>query len=196
MHVYKFRVLLEDQDDFLRDYEIGSKQTFGDFHRILIDSLNLDGNVLASFSVCDSKWKKMKEITLIDMMDSVPEPEDTFDEDEEPKFRMPMFVMDDVKIKDMIDDPHQRLIYEFDFLNPQLFFIELIKISDAVPGIEYPVCVKQMGQLTKTAISLPSFDFDEIDDEAMMQEVDDMVKDGQLDEEDTADENPPSEIPW
>jgi hypothetical protein len=196
MHVYKFRVLLEDQDDFLRDYEIASKQTFGDFHRILIDSLNLDGKELASFSVCDSKWKKTKEITLIDMMDNVPEPEDSFDEDEEPKPRMPMFVMDDVKIKDMIDDPHQRLIYEYNFLTPQLLFIELIKISDAVPGVEYPVCVKQVGQLVNNAIPLPSFDFDDIDNEAMMQEVDDMIKDGQLDEEDAPDEASSSDLPW
>jgi hypothetical protein len=196
MHVYKFRVLLEDQDDFLRDYEIGSKQTFGDFHRILIDSLKLDGKELASFSVCDSRWKKIKEITLIDMMDSAAEREDSFDEDEEPKFRMPMYVMDDVKIKDMIDDPHQRLIYEYNFLNPQLFFIELIKISDAVPGKEYPVCVKQTGELTKTAVPLPSFDFDDIDDEAILQEVDDMIKDGQLDEEDTSEESTSADLPW
>jgi len=196
MFVYKFRVLLEDQDDFLRDYEIGSKQTFGDFHRILIDSLNLDGKELASFSVCDSKWKKIKEITLIDMMDNLQEPEDLFDEDDEPKVRMPMFVMDNVKIKDMIDDPHQRLIYEYNFLSPQLFFIELIKISEAVPGVEYPVCVKKMGELAKTIVPLPSFDFDEIDDDAMMQEVDDMIKDGQLDEEDTSEEAPPTDLPW
>jgi hypothetical protein len=196
MHVYKFRVLLEDQDDFLRDYEIGSKQTFGDFHRILIGSLNLDGKELASFSVCDSRWKKIKEITLIDMMDSAEEQEDSFDEDEEPKFRMPMFVMDDVKIKDMIDDPHQRLIYEYNFLNPQLFFIELIKISEAVPGKDYPVCVKQTGELTKAAVPLPSFDFDDIDDEAILQEVDDMIKDGQLDEEDTSEESASTDLPW
>ena len=196
MHVYKFRVLLEDQDDFLRDYEIGSKQTFGDFHRILVDSLSLDGKELASFSVCDSNWKKLKEITLIDMMDASPESDDSFEEDEEPKFRMPMFVMDDVKIKDMIDDPHQRLIYEYNFLNPRLFFIELIKISESVPGVEYPVCVKKAGELTKTVVPLPSFDFDEMDDVAMMQQVDDMIKDGQLDEEDTSEENTASELPW
>jgi hypothetical protein len=196
MHIYKFRVLLEDQDDFLRDYEIGSKQTFGDFHRLLIDSLELDSKELASFSVCDSRWKKMKEITLVDMMDNMQEPDDTFDDDENPKPRMPMFVMDDVKIKDMIDDPHQRLIYEYNFLNSRLFFIELIKISDAVPGVNYPKCVKQTGQLLNTVVPLPSFDFDEIDNEAMMQEVDDMIKDGQLDEEDTTDETPPSEIQW
>jgi len=196
MHTYKFRVLVEDQDDFLRDYEIGSKQTFADFHNILIDTLNLDGKELASFSVCDSKWKKTKEITLIDMMDNAAEPEDSFDEDEEPKPRMQMFVMADVKIKDMIDDPHQRLIYEHNFLNPQLFFIELIKISEAVPGKEYPVCVKQTGELTKTAVPLPSFDFDEIDDDAVLQEVDDMIKDGQLEEEDTSEETPSSDLPW
>jgi len=196
MFVYKFRVLLEDQDDFLRDIEIGSKQTFGDFHKVLIASVSLEGKELSSFFVCDSKWKKHKEITLIDMGESVLEPPATFDEDEIPEPAMPVFVMDSVRIKDMIDDPHQRLIYEYDFLNPRTFYIELLKINEARPDIEYPVCVKQQGQLTSPVIPF-IFDTDEVevDEAAMLQELNEMVDEGQLDTE-SSDEALPADLPW
>jgi Plasmid pRiA4b ORF-3-like protein len=197
MFVYKFRVLLEDQDDFLRDIEIGSKQTYGDFHKALITSVNLDGKELSSFFVCDSKWKKLKEITLIDMGDNSQEPPAKLDEDEIPEPAMPVFVMDNVRIKDMIDDPHQRIIFEYDFLNPRTFYIELLKINEAKPDVEYPVCVKQQGQLTSPAVPF-IFDADEVeivDEAAMLQELNEMVDEGQLDTE-SSDEAPPVDLPW
>ncbi len=198
MFVYKFRVLLEEQDDFLRDIEIGSKQTFGDFHKALMASANLDTKESASFYVCDSKWKKFKEITLTDLSENMQEPPATaFDEDNVPVPAMPVFVMDQVKIKDMIDDPHQRLIYEYDLLNPRIFFIELLKINDANPGVDYPVCVKQHGQLASPVIPFifDADDVDTVDEQAMLQELNELVDEGQLDTE-TTDEAPPADLPW
>ena len=198
MFVYKFRVLLEDQDDFLRDIEIGSKQTFGDFHEVLVASVNLDVKELSSFFVCDSKWKKLKEITLVEMGNNTQEPVATLDDDEIPEPAMPVFLMDDVRIKDMIDDPHQRIIFEYDFSKSRLFFIELLKINEARPGIEYPVCIKQQGQLTNAVVVPFIFEADEpevVDEQAMMQELNELVDEGQLDTE-SSDEALPTDLPW
>lgn len=198
MFVYKFRILLEDQDEFLRDIEIGSKQTFGDFHKALIASVNLEEKELSSFFICDSKWKKLKEITLTDMGNNGQEPITEYDEDDLPVPAIPVFLMDSVRIKDMIDDPHQRMVFEHDFLNPRLFFIELLKINESRPDVEYPVCVKQLGQLTSATAVPFIFDSDEadvVDEQAMLQELNELVDEGQLDTEST-DEALPADLPW
>jgi hypothetical protein len=168
MHTYKFRVIVEDQDDFVRDFEIRSNQTFQEFYNIIRQTVTLQGNELASFFICDSKWRKRKEITLLDMQDeTIADPiiEDDDDEFRKPVKKLPTFTMENAKMKDFIEDPAQRIILEYDFLNPTVFFIELFKIFDAVTGIEYPRCVKKEGELILpfrlTDHSLPLPDEDE-----------------------------------
>ena len=151
MHTYKFRMIVEDQDDFVRDYEIRSNQTYLDLYNIIRKTVTLQGNELASFFICDSKWRKKKEITLLDMLDetiadTIPD-EDEDDEFRKPIKKLPTFTMENAKIKDFIEDPAQRILLEYDFLNPSVFFIELFKIFDAKSDVEYPHCVKSVGEL-------------------------------------------------
>ena len=69
MFYYKFRVYFDEVEDFVRDIEILANDNFESLHNILYKSIGLEGNELASFSLCDSKWNKQNEITLIDMKD-------------------------------------------------------------------------------------------------------------------------------
>ncbi|MEZ5082068.1 MAG: hypothetical protein R2750_01225 [Bacteroidales bacterium] len=69
MHIYKFRMLSGENDDFVRDIEIQASQTFKHFHDIINDCIVMKGNELASFHICDQKWNKNTEITLIDMLE-------------------------------------------------------------------------------------------------------------------------------
>ena len=39
MYIYKFRLLYDEIEGFVRDYEIGAKQTFKDFHDIILQSI-------------------------------------------------------------------------------------------------------------------------------------------------------------
>lgn len=152
MHAYRFRLLAEDQDEFLRDIDILAKQSFEDFHKFLTTLFKLNSAELASFYICDNKWRRLKELTLIDMkQDEGPEDED---EDEKPlkKSKLPVFVMNQVRIKDMIDDPHQRLIYEYDFLNPVIFYIELFKIVPGDKNRDYPLCSRSEGEFVRAPI--------------------------------------------
>ncbi|MBK6962828.1 MAG: hypothetical protein IPH20_02570 [Bacteroidales bacterium] len=177
MHVYRFRLLYEDQEDFLRDFDILSSQTFADFHKIVKQSVELPGNELASFFVCDRNWRKKREITLINMHNEAQEAAD-YEERRGPKpARIPVTEMDKVRIKDIIDDPHQRLLYEYDFLNPRVFFIELTRILEAGNKDQYPLCVKSTGKLTINAPILPileTIDLEE-DEIALMNEFDDIM---------------------
>ncbi|MBE0663661.1 MAG: hypothetical protein IH597_14495 [Bacteroidales bacterium] len=152
MHAYRFRLLAEDQDEFLRDIDILANQTFEEFHRALIAMFKLDSEELASFYICDNKWRRIKELTLIDMEHD--EDFDDEDEDEKPvkKNKLPVFVMNQVKIRDIIDDPHQRMVYEYDFLNPVVFYIELYKIVPGDKEQEYPLCSRSVGEFVRAPL--------------------------------------------
>ena len=195
MQAYRFRLLCDDQDEFLRDIEIKPAQTFKEFHDFILKSVEIADHELASFYICDSHWNKLKEITLIDM--GVKEMEQLPDEDDirEPlDVPIPVAIMEKVRLKDLIDDPHQRILFEYNFLNPRIFFIELMKIVDADPKKDYPICTKKEGTLNPTvAPNFLSF-LDDPDEEAMLGELDKMIQDGDLEEE--IDENYTTEPEW
>jgi len=166
MHIYKFRLLSDINDEFVRDIEIQASQTFEDFHKIITDCVNLNGKELSSFHVCDQKWNKLREITLIDMMNG----HETEEEEKQPATET--FIMKEALIKDFIDEPHQRLLYEYDFLNMQTFFIELLSVfKQKDETISYPRCTRSKGEL-KEEIPPPIEDME--DDEAL---TDQLLKD-------------------
>ena len=158
MFTYKFRLLFDDVEDFVRDYEILAEQTFKDFHEIILQSItDLDMRELSSFYICDRRWDKVKEITLIDM-----------DEDENSnnsETYLPQYTMQEAVLSDFIDDPHQRLIYEYDFLNIKTFYIELLKAFESDPQKTYPYCTFSSGELPKIAGNInPELDDDIVEE--------------------------------
>ena len=141
MHIYKFRMLTDTNDEFIRDFEILGNQTFLDFHRIIQENVNLGSEELASFHICDQKWRKMKEITLLDMKFEME------DEVKDKEYIEEQFTMKDSKIKDFIAEPHQRLVYEYDFLDMKTFFIELLGVWKQKEDAPYPICSFSKGKL-------------------------------------------------
>jgi hypothetical protein len=184
MHAYKFRLLSDENDEFLRDIEIKSTQTFKDFHTIIKKSASIDGNELASFFICDRKWNKLKEITLIDMEEGDTDGVDNMDDEQDKDYRVPLSVMDKAILKDYIDDPHQRLLYEYDILNQCALFIELIHISPTESKTKYPVCVKSKGSLTAPKINRDDFIPEDVDERELLKEFEDMLN-GDMEGEDT-----------
>jgi hypothetical protein len=167
MYTYKFRLFFDEIEDFVRDYELLADQTFRDFHNIIIESIEgLSREELASFYVCDSNWNKTKEIRLIDMEDA---------DEEFGSRQIPKTTMENAVLSDLIDDPHQLLIYEHDFLNQKTFFIELIKSSESNDELTYPRCTAAVKALPKP-VNIPqkdAFDFSDLiedDDDADKEE--------------------------
>lgn len=162
MYCYKFRVFYDAVEDFVRDIEILANDNFESFHNILYSSIGLSGNELSSFSICDSKWNKKQEITLVDMFDDqdVEVPEYDEMDDHSTHSNIPKFVMKDALLKDFISDPHQQIIYEYNFLNPQFFYIELLKTLQADPKVTYPRCTNSVKELPKQAPTLNLSDED------------------------------------
>ena len=148
MHIYRFKIKFEDQDDFSREFELRSDQTFKDFFFAIAGNLNLDQNTLSSFYICDHKFRKREEISLVDM-----NPE-TFEES-----RRRVLVMRDCRLNDYIDDPHQKLLLVYDYLNYWSFYIELIRIVPADPMQTYPRLFRSEGEIPRELISKVTDDF-------------------------------------
>ena len=132
MAIYRFRVSFEEFEDVYRDIEIRSSQHFEEFHMAILTSIGFDKKHAASFFVCDSQWRKGKEITLLE-------------EDLEDDVRL----MKKTKISTCVEDPYQQFIYVYDKVAAWSFAIQLIKITKEEGNANYPVCIKSFGSSPK-----------------------------------------------
>ena len=157
MAVYKFKVSFEDYEDTFRLIEIKSSQTFFDFHKAILEAIGFDNKQMASFYMSNDSWKKEQEITLEDMTD---------DGDEK---TIPIPTMKDSRLSMFINDPHQKIIYVYDYLEMWTLQIELtgIEIKEKA-GVKYPACTKSVGLAPKQYDKVQRFglvddnEFDEI----------------------------------
>jgi len=166
MYYYKFKVFYDEVEDFVRDVDVLANTNFEDFHLFLYQCLGLQGNEFAAFSICDQKWNKQKEITLMDTSEEDEDFENPEYEEEDSfstKSRLPKFVMKDAILKDFITDPHQHILYEYDFMDPKTFYIEFQKVAQTEKPDEFPRCTFQKGVMPVrlTAKDLPQPEVDE-----------------------------------
>lgn len=120
-----------DNKAFLRDYEIDSNQTFLEFHKLIQGNLRFDLSQLTSFFLADEHWNKGLELTLIDM------------ENDGGPAAIPM---DSVRIRDVLKERKERLLYVYDIFNDNLFFIELLDIYPPECSLKYPICSASIGE--------------------------------------------------
>jgi hypothetical protein len=114
--IYKFTVLSDEVDNFVRVIKIDPEATFFDLHNTILESVKYDKNQMTSFFICSDEWEKEQEVTLIEM-DSSSEYDN--------------LVMDKTKLEELLDDEKQKLLYVFDMISDRAFFIELTEI---IPG--------------------------------------------------------------
>ena len=111
--VYKFILLSDEVDDFVREIHIDSEATFLDLHDIILKSVGYNNDQPTSFFVCDEDWEKETEITQVEM--------DTASD-------VDSYIMEDTKLEEFMDDEGQKLMFVFDYLNERSFFMELKSI--------------------------------------------------------------------
>ncbi len=148
MAVYRFKVIIEENDDVIRDIDIKSGQTFEQFHTAIQEAFKFDAKHSASFFVSDDYWRKNQEITL--------KKEDLPLEEEEIRKKVdPKKLMSEVKIAKYIEQPHQRFVYIFDTVAQWSFLIEMLKIAEDNPKLNYPVCSRSIGTAPKQYKTVP-----------------------------------------
>jgi hypothetical protein len=119
MPAFKFRITFEEIEDVSRDIEIKPNQNFEDFHFAIQRAIGFDAKHKAEFYLSDDMWRKGKKVSFEKL--------------------------NKIKLIDVIDNPHQKFIYEYDDAN-WVLNIELFKIVPDESNVEYPRCVKSVGK--------------------------------------------------
>ncbi|MBN2767431.1 MAG: hypothetical protein JXR27_13780 [Paludibacteraceae bacterium] len=127
--VYKFTLLSDEIDDFVRVINIDPEATFLDLHNAILESVNYEKNLMTTFFLCSDNWEKQQEVTLVEM-DSGSEYDN--------------LVMENTKLEELFSDEKQKLLFIFDMISDRAFFMEL---TDIIPGksVDKPVCVLSEG---------------------------------------------------
>jgi hypothetical protein len=133
--IYRFKVWFDDIEDVLRLIDIKPSHTFLDFHNIIQEAIGFDKKELASFYISDDKWRKLMEISIEDM---------TSGEDQDNQNIS--VLMKDSRMRDFINDPHQRFVYVTDYMANWTLFCELQAIADDQPKKEYPLVYRSEGK--------------------------------------------------
>ena len=151
--VYKFRVILDAEDDVFRDIAILEEDSLEDFHNSIVNAFGFDGNDIASFYTCDDQWNQDEEISLFDTGDIPGEQK----------------IMSDYQLSELLNEDQTKIIYVYDFLNMWTFLIELAAIEETEVGADYPTVLFSHGQMPAEAPekefsdSSADFDYDEDD---------------------------------
>ncbi len=153
MALYRFRVTFEDYDDVSREVDVKSTQTFADLHYAIHQSIGFNPDYSSSFYISNDQWTKGEEIAF---------------KPNERKANRGITLMENAKLSNFIDDPHQKFYYTSNFERPFDFHVELVKILDETPGVTYPATVKSSGEPPKqfgnvynpTVASAANEDFD------------------------------------
>lgn len=122
--VYRFRMLSDENDNFVRDFEVQADATLLDMHDFIIGMLGYDP-CITSFYAADGQWQPLREYTSMDMGAAE---DDT----------MPSSPMSESRLYDVMHHLHDRLIYLFDNLNQRAYYLELVEAKDPQEGMTYP----------------------------------------------------------
>lgn len=119
--IFKYRMLSDESDNFVRDFEVYPDMTLTEFHNFLIRALRYDDCMVSIFK-SDAEWRIVEEFAQIDMGDGPGVPR----------------CMDNVRLMDVNSDFHDRLIYTFDMMNNRSYYLELIDMQRPAADLKYP----------------------------------------------------------
>lgn len=140
--IYRFTIISDEVDDFIREIQTDPDATFFEFHEAILKSVGYTNDQMTSFFICDEDWEKEKEITLEEMDDN---PE------------MDSWVMSETSISELVEDEKQKLIYVFDYLTERCFFIELTEIITG-KSMSGAICTKKSGNAPEQAVDFNEFE--------------------------------------
>ncbi|HOW40528.1 MAG TPA: hypothetical protein PL123_08290 [Bacteroidales bacterium] len=131
--VYKFVVLSDEDESFVREFEFLDTHTLLDFHNMIQDELEFDKSQMASFFMATDNWEKEEEFTLFDMGTG-------------------SSTMESAVLEDIIFRKNQKLLYIFDFFNERALFVEYTGEGKEIEGHELPACTNSKGVPPKQVI--------------------------------------------
>lgn len=167
MHIYTFRAISHEEEDFVLELEIRSDQTFHDLHKRIQEELKYDASQMASFYLTNYKWEKEKEVTLFEMYSDSTNGNG-------------LLKMDSTILEDYLNIEKSRLLYIHDFFFERAFNIELVSINKVNGSSDYPKCTRLDGKIPEQIMmtdmipSDPSSFLDEELDDYIFESLDDL----------------------
>lgn len=153
--IYKIRVILNTEEDIIRDIAILKTETLEDLHNAISNAFGFTGHEMAAFYRADEEWNQGEEFPLFDMSDG---------SDNKTQ-------MQDVIIENVLENEGSKLLYVYDFLTMWSFYLELVESDLAQQDFELPSLLFALGTIPKIAPDLQfesqniSNEFDEEDED-------------------------------
>ena len=159
--VYKIRVILNTEEDVIRDIAIDSISNLEDLHNAITNAFGFTGDQMASFYRSDETWVQGEEHPFFDMGEGA-----------DRKVQMNQVLLDQVLQKD-----NDKMLYVYDFFNMWSFYIELIQANFDHQKVELPSLLFSLGLMPNVAPDIlfesedlsaddaEEDDYDEFDDE-------------------------------
>jgi len=133
--IYRFRVILDTQEDVFRDIEIEASNTLEDLHNTITQAFGFGGQEMASFYISNDQWEQGEEIALFDIGETPGS----------------MRIMAETTLENTVHKNQTKLIYVYDFLSMWTFLIELAEITEYEEGRSYPNLMFAHGQIPEEA---------------------------------------------
>lgn len=133
--IYRYRVILDANEDVFRDIEIEASANLEDLHNSITQAFGFAGQEMASFYESNDQWEQGDEIPLFDMSE-IPGSLKT---------------MNEMILEDVNHEASTKLIYVYDFLNLWTFLVELAEIAEREEGRTYPNLMFAHGEIPEEA---------------------------------------------
>ena len=115
--LFRIKFISDEVDGFVRELKIDSDATFLDLNQAILESCGYPDDQMTSFYLCDEEWERGLQITREDMGVGCA------DED--------IYVMEETKLSELIEDEEQHLEFVFDPFEERSFFID---VKEIIPG--------------------------------------------------------------
>ena len=146
----KFRIILNVEEDVLRDIIVDASTSLLEFSKIISDQFGFDSTEISTFHISNENWEQLEEIKIFKIDD----------QDE---------IMDKAPISNYFVLNGDKMIFVYDFLNYWTFFVELYEIDELINSKLKFECINSVGDFPKEAPSdiynntdvVDSFDEDE-----------------------------------
>lgn len=120
VNIYKFRVIIDTEQDVFRDIEIETTATFEKLHEAILDAFDFEAGEMASFYMSNESWEKGLEIPLMDMAGDA------------------ALSMKSTTLSEMVSKPSDKVLYIYDFMRMWIFYVELMEVKKDKPSTIYP----------------------------------------------------------
>jgi hypothetical protein len=120
VNIFKFRVIVDTEQDVFRDIEIETSATFEKLNAAILDAFDFEAGEMASFYMSNESWEKGLEIPLMEMAGDA------------------ALSMKSTTLSEMVSKPSDKILYIYDFMRMWIFYVELMEVKKDMPSTIYP----------------------------------------------------------